>query len=375
MEQGFAVVLVAGLAVFGLMFIANQSGFADTAPEGDKIVFAKENIGTVGGARADKRRITFRDFTVGETRGKIQAFTADQRKISGSLFSGKTINIRYNATQPTGGQVKFEVLGRTGKGKIWIKVNGEQVFNAATIAGATPTVDIPRKHLKPGTNNIEIGTTRGNLLSSASYSLEDIEVTVNDRRFHDFQSSFKLYQHELNNYIGSNLTFTIPMDASKPAKPLEVYVNGNRIFSQSIVRSTQEITVDKREAELTPGYNTIKFETEGEAKYSVGKPEINIRYLGRTRPGSARTTFTLSQSQLNYAEKEETEEKITFDYQNMLPSKSRMKLSLNQDTYSTIPFNGGNTVEINATSLETGENNLIIQSNGSYQIQNLQILS
>ncbi|MFB6115230.1 MAG: hypothetical protein ABEK04_02975 [Candidatus Nanohalobium sp.] len=375
MEQGFAVVLVAGLAVFGLMFIASESDFTSPdAPKEEKVVFAEKSVGSVGGAKTDMRNISFRSFTVGETRGYVQAYTEEKVKISNSLFSGNTIKIKYNATQPQKGQISFEVLGRTGTGKIWATVNGKNVFKAATVSGATPTINFSGSKLNPGINHIKIGTTQGGLLDSASYTLEDVEVAVNDRKFHDFHSSFELYSHELNNYVGSNLTFTIPVDSSRPQAPLEISINGHKIFSQELVRSTQEISISKRKADLTPGYNTIDFETDGEAKYEINNPEIVMRYIGRTAPGTVRLDFEMTAGQLAYAKKDSTEEYISFNYQNLLPSDHPLKISLNGEKYSSTPLNGENKVDIEAKALQQ-ENTLLIRSNGSFNMQNLQILS
>ncbi|MFB6175393.1 MAG: hypothetical protein ABEJ87_05500 [Candidatus Nanohalobium sp.] len=375
MEQGFAVVLVAGLAVFGLMFLAGQSNFTPQQPvQGNRVVLAEKNVGTVGGARTDIRNISFRSFTVGETRGDIQAYTEDQEQISSSLFSGDSIDVKYNATQPEGGQVSFEVLGRTGKGKIWVNVNGKDVFKAATVTGATPKINFSGKNLHPGMNDIRIGTTSGGWFSSASYTLEEVEVTVNDRKFHDYQTSFKLYNHELNNYAGSNLTFTIPMDASRPDAPLKIDVNGHQVFSDKLVRSTQEIKVGKREADLTPGYNTIDFDTNGDSMYHVQDPEIVMQYLGTTRPGTLRLDFKATPGQLAYAKDGATKEIISFDYQNNLPSDHPLDISLNGNKYRVSPLNGKNTVDIKASDLKE-DNTLTINSDGSFNMQNLQVVS
>jgi len=375
MEQGFAVVLVAGLAVFGLMFIAGESDLTSPdSPSQEKVVLLENNVGDVGGAETDIRNVPFRDFTVGETRGDIQAYNAQNADISNGFWSGDSINIEYNATQPTRGQINFEVLGRTGEGKIYAEVNGDRIFEAATVTGATPEINFSSEVLKSGINDIKIGTTKGGLFSSASYTLEEVEVTVNDRKFHDFSDSFELYSQELENYVSSNLSFTIPVSSSRPESDLKIDVNGNEIFSGSIVRSTQQVEIDKREADLTPGYNTIEFSTDGEAKYEINNPEIVMRYLGRTRSETVNMNFEMTQRQISYAEEDGTEEKITFDYQKLLPSTNELTFTLNGDEYTHLPENGYNEVNVDAESFEE-ENSLTIRSDGSFRMQNLQILS
>ena len=375
MEQGFAVVLVAGLAVFGLMFIASESDLTSPdSPSQEQVVLLERNIGNVGGAETDIRNVSFRDFTVGEARGDIQAYNAQSADISNGFWSGDSINIEYNATQPRRGQINFEVLGRTGQGKIYAEVNGNRVFEAATVTGATPEINFTTEVLNSGINDIKIGTTKGGLFSSASYTLEEVEVTVNDRKFHDFRDSFELYSQELENYVSSNLSFTIPVSSSRPESDLEIDVNGNQIFTGSLVRSTQEIQVDKREADLKPGYNTIEFSTDGEAKYEITRPEIVMRYIGRTRAETVNLDFEMTQGQVSYAEEEGTTETISFDYQKLLPSTNELTFNLNGEEYTHLPENGYNQIEVAAEDFQE-ENSLSIQSEGSFRMQNLQILS
>lgn len=375
MEQGFAVVLVAGLAVFGLMFIASESDLTSPdSPSQEQVVLLERNIGNVGGAETDIRNVSFRDFTVGEARGDIQAYNAQSADISNGFLSGDSINIEYNATQPRRGQINFEVLGRTGKGKIYTEVNGNRVFEAATVTGATPEINFTTEVLSSGINDIKIGTTKGGLFSSASYTLEEVEVTVNDRKFHDFRDSFELYSHELENYVSSNLSFTIPVSSSRPESDLQIDVNGNQIFSGSLVRSAQEVEVDKREADLKPGYNTIEFSTDGEAKYEITRPEIVMRYIGRTRSETVNLDFGMTQGQISYAGEEGTTETISFDYQKLLPSTNELTFILNGEEYTHLPENGYNEIEVDAEDFEE-ENSLRIQSEGSFRMQNLQLLS
>jgi len=197
---------------------------------------------------------------------------------------------------------------------------------------------------------------------------------VNDRKFHDFRDSFELYSQELENYVSSNLSFTIPVSSSRPESDLRIDVNGNEIFSGSLVRSTQQVEIDKREADLKPGYNTIEFSTDGQAKYEINNPEIVMRYLGRTRSETVNVNFEMTQGQISYAEEDNTEEKITFDYQKLLPSTNELIFSLNGQEYTHLPENGYNELQVDAESFEE-ENSLTIRSEGSFRMQNLQILS
>ena len=267
MEDGFPVVVVLGLAIFGMIWIGSEAGgdfgvgIGEEQPE-DMVLYSSDP-GTIGESNEDFRTIYFGDLTVGETRGNVQAYISERDKISNSTLGGDKVVINYNATQPGQGQVGFEVLGRQSQGQIYVNVNGNEVFKAATISGAEPEINISQDNFQNGMNEIVIGTTQSSLLQESVYTLEDIEVTVEDRKFHDHTTYFQMYQHELESFRPSNLTFQVPVDQSIPQEPLEINVNDQTVFSQRIGRSTQGVTITPQNADLSTGYNTINFGTEG----------------------------------------------------------------------------------------------------------------
>ncbi|MFB6192800.1 MAG: hypothetical protein ABEK00_00960, partial [Candidatus Nanohaloarchaea archaeon] len=72
MENEFAVILVAGLAVFGLFWVASQNyNFNNQAQS--EITLYQESFGKIGDANQDLRTVNFGSFSVGEGRGDVQA--------------------------------------------------------------------------------------------------------------------------------------------------------------------------------------------------------------------------------------------------------------------------------------------------------------
>jgi len=373
MSDGFAVVVVLGLAIFGMIWITTEAGNLGTGSNPETITVYSSSPGTIGEANPDFRTEKIGSFTVGETRGNIQAYISDRETISNQLLSQDQIIINYNATQPGQGQINFEVLGREGKGKIYAEVNGEEVFKAATVSEATPEINISKENFNPGMNKIIIGTTKTGLIGKATYSIEDLEVTVNDRKFHDYQNHFEIYQHELENFRPSNLTFQIPTDSSIPDQPLEVEVNDRQVFSQATGRSIQETTLTPQNADLTTGYNTIQFQTNGQSKYTVENAEIQVRYATNTQPANQNINFQINQTTLNYIQRENTQETLNFDY-TRITNTEPIQLTLNENTTQINPQSGENTININDDNLET-ENTLQINSNTTFNMQNLKITS
>ncbi|MFB6190475.1 MAG: hypothetical protein ABEJ91_02790 [Candidatus Nanohaloarchaea archaeon] len=370
----FPVMVLIGLTVFGLAWVASEEGVnIGGGTDAEQMVYTSQSFGKVGSSNQDFRTVRFGDFNVGELRGNVQAYTSKEGTVSNGILSGQQIKINYNATQPKTGKVMFEVLGRSGPGQVYVKVNGGKVWQHHLVATGTPEIEIPGSKLKPGMNTITIGATQGGLLSSTKYSLEDIEVTVNDRKFHDYQDSFQVYDYELQDFVSSELTFSVA--SSVKTSPLEVFINDNRIYSKRQVRiSPESVSVDPGKADLHPGYNSIRFETDGQARYKLRNAELTIRYLGNTQERTLRVDFGVNRTGIRFAKRDDTDETIRFDYQNLLPSARPMVIELNNNTHRLSPTNGVNTVEVEAGEIERS-NQLIVRSNATYQMNNLRVMS
>lgn len=289
MEEKFGVVVAIGLTFFGLMLIASEDMGLNLdfgGKDRDSVEMLSVNPGSIGEANSDIRTASLGSFNVGEGRGDIQVRRDDQVTVSNSLFSGSPLQFSYNATQPEHANISFEVLGKEGSGAVYIEANGERVFEEQLVTSGDENVRISSENLVPGVNEFEVGATKGGMFSSSEYALEDFRATVNDRKFSDYRDSFQMYDYELQDYgfVGANLTFTIPADAAVATEPLEIYVNGNQVFNARSVRSDQSIEIPRAEANLHPGYNTISFETEDDATYSIENAQVTVRYIGQTAP-------------------------------------------------------------------------------------------
>jgi hypothetical protein len=376
MDDAFPVVVVIGLAIFGIFWIGSQAtdgGFSFGEEQPESMLLYSEEPGTIGSSNPDFRTVNFGSFTVGETRGDVQAYTAEKATLSNGLFSGNSVVVNYNATQPGSGEVTFEVLGRQSRGEIYVKVNGNEVFNAATVSGATPNISIPRTSFKNGMNRIVIGTTQPNLLEKAVYSIEDVEVTVEDRKFHDYTDYFEVYDHELQNYRPSNLTFQIPVDASRPAEPLMIKVNDEQVYSQRAGRSIQQARITPQNADLSTGYNTIEFSTDGDSKYRIENAELQLHYSVKTKSADRKMDFELTEDRLNYVQRDNTVETLSFNYLKNTVSEP-IEIQLNSAYYTINPENGENTVQLEGSAFQE-ENTLTLSSNQTFTAQNLQIVS
>jgi len=374
MQEKFGAVLAAGIAVFGLIFVLNQGTLdleaQQPAVEKNQTIY-ETNVGKIGESQPDLRTIRIGSFTVGEARGDIQAYYNDRAVIKDSLLEDEKLRFNYNATSPKRGSLRFEVLGKRGDGSVYLKVNGDKVFQQPLISTGTPEIGIPRQKLSPGENTFELGVKRDGLLSSSEYTLEEIELEVNDRKFHDRTETFSIYGYELEDYIGSPLTFSIT-ESIKTA-PLRIKVNGQNVYSMAQQRvSGERVELTPSNADLRPGSNTITFETDRAAEYNIQNAFINMRYLGNVDRQDV--SFSFDVEDRRFSEQEDTREYISFDYQNLLPSPRPLRIELNDFNTTLTPRNGLNEVTIPEGTLED-ENTIMLRSNGTYQINTLRVIS
>nr|EGQ39967.1 MAG: hypothetical protein J07AB56_06950 [Candidatus Nanosalinarum sp. J07AB56] len=370
MEEPFVIVVVIALAVLGLFVVLDSEGFPDLGQgtEAERMVFVSESFGQIGSTGTDFRTLDLGGFSVGEGRGDVTAFEREGPvSVSQGILSENELVFNYNATQPRDGAVTFEVLGRKGGGELYVDVNGQRVFERDLVSEGTPEITVPQQRLNPGTNVFVVGTTRGSLLGSSEYRLEEVRGTVNDRRFSDVEKSFTLYGYELRDFQDADLSFEVAR--SERGAPLQISVNDNQVYSKRQLAVPQEtVNLTPVNADLVPGANTIRFDTRRPSVYTLRDAEITLRYLGNVEQGSARTQFGLAPSETDYANREDTAETISFDYQNLLPSPTPVTVELNNYTTSLTPENGRNTVEIPEGEIKE-ENTLEFRSRGTFQLQ------
>lgn len=375
MEQGFAVVLVAGLTVFGLVFIATEADFSNEDPE-NELTMLDKSIGTVGDVTEDFRTVEIGSFSVGEGRGDIQAYRTDDATVSSGLILGNSLTFQYEASQPRDGNLTFRVIGREGSGSLYFDVNGKRIFEepmTSDFSGSGTEIEIEQSDLGPGVNNFEIGSTKGGFLSSTTYTLEDIEVEINDRDYHERSENFQMYTHEFENFRGAELSFRIPVDSSVPEQPLEIRVNGNTVSEETRGQGEYTLDLDTENSELRPGQNNMRFMTSGQAFYQIENANIEVGYAVTSDPESYSERFNLEDSDLDFVNREDTSEQIVFGYTN-LNNPNDLRIDFNDETYNLTPRNGRNTVALDEGLFEE-ENILTLSSQGSFRIENLRVTS
>lgn len=376
MANAFAAVLAVGISIFGLAFIAAELDYGVSTEEEDERIFFEKDIGQVGETTTDTRPVEFGSFSVGQTRGDIQVFRRDSAEVSQGRVFSSPLTFEYEADVPEEGEVSFRVVGRDGNGPIYIKVNGEKIFEepmTRDFTGTPSEFEIEARHLDRGTNEIEIGAGRGSMMSPTTYYLENIQAEINDEAFHDRVETFRMYENEFENLHSVELNFRVPAETARIDAPLEIRANGNTVFEETVARGEYEVELRPEEADLSTGMNTLRFLTFDQASYRLENSILNVHYGVTTGRESVTEEVELSSADLDFVEQEDTSEKLRFQYTN-LNNPNDLKIELNDEVYDLNPQTGGNTVEFEEGVLE--ETNIItFSSNGSFRMENLQLMS
>ena len=376
MAERFGVVVAIGLTFFGLMLIASQDidvGLNFGGEQQQDIQLVSESFGELGGATQDVRTSQIGTFNIGEGLGDIQAYQRERKTLSNAIFSKDAITFEYNATEPRYAVIDFEVLGTEGSGAFYVEANGERVFERQLVSSADETVNISSEYLRNGVNNFEIGVNKGGLFGSTEYVIEDVEASIRDRKFNDRTENFQMYEYELRDFVGANISFNIPVDTSIVTAPLEVEVNGNEVFSEASVRAEQDVSINPTNADLRPGANTVKFSTDADASYLVENAQLVVRYIGTTQSVERNIGFNLAQEQRTHVNRENTLETLRFDFQ-ALSGQGDVEFSINNYNVSMSPSNGENTHELPEDVFEE-ENEIDLTGRGSFVLNNLVITS
>lgn len=371
MANEFGVVLIAGLAIFGAAILVShefEEGFS--AQDEEEVVLMEENPGQVGSAVRDFRRVEFGEVTVGDMRGDVQVLDELDRTTRNTWRSGSTIEAYHEGVDPTEGVVEFEVVGREGSGKLWVEVNGQRIYEERAEPGEEVSVRIPSENLEQGDNSVEIGNTLGSMLSSSEYRLRHVSVNVNDRKFHDYEGSFQVYDYELSDFVESEIQFDV--SESVINNPLNVRVNGNNVYSENTPRGERNIELDRNH--LNVGANRIAVSTGRESEYRLEGVSIVLRYIASAESTSVDIDFDLDDDEISKASSENTNLVLKFDYQNLMPDSREVEINLNDSNATLVPSSGSNEVIFDGSSLEN-ENTLSFHSNGTYELENLQLIS
>jgi hypothetical protein len=182
-----------------------------------------------------------------------------------------------------------------------------------------------------------------------------------------------MYEYEIKDFDTAQLNFRIPPGQSTKNSPLEVYVNDNRVFSQTTVRGEHNVELTPQNSDLQPGYNEIRFETDSDSAYTLESTALSVRYRGAVQLEEVEEGFSLNESQLNYVQRDDTNETLSFRYQNLLTTEP-MNITLNEEVYELNPQNGLNTVNIDEDVLEL-QNQVSIRSRNVYEMNDFRIQS
>jgi hypothetical protein len=367
-----ALAILGAGALFTSVDLGDNLGAADSSGLKQETTLLLASPGEIGDTRSNTRVSRIGSFSVGQTRGEVQAVNENQVTLSDTVLGGESADYTYDASEPRGGIISFNVEGRQGVGKVTVSVNGKDLWSKALVQGGSPEIQIPEAALGPGKNTVKFQAESPGILDATEYRIEDLSVNIKDRKLHSREENFKLYGFELRNYIEGELTFTIT--ESVPSTPLDISVNGNEIYSFSQIPVTESVNITPADSGITPGSNTITFSTSRPSEYQIQNAQIAVRYLSASSKAERSFDFTATKSQQEFADKDSTKETVEFDYLPLTGQTPPLELSVNNLSKTVEPETGSNTVELPETSYDAS-NTLTVTSQSPFKTTNLRLKS
>jgi len=200
----------------------------------------------------------------------------DNVRISKSLLSekSKTLYFKLDGLDDLSSLNLFFFV-KEGKGKIYIKFNGHNVFEGEVDSGDIP-ISLPVSYAKES-NELEIGVASSGLFGN-SYSLSSIYVKkVFDRQRERASRSFKLSSSEKAGLKdNSKLEYYINcLNLGDIQGVLKVELNERTIVKENVVCGSGLRTKQLSEGSLESGTNILTFEID-RGDYSIEGIEINV---------------------------------------------------------------------------------------------------
>lgn len=373
MASEFLYVAGAGLAI--LIVGGVLAGFVAEAPAdgettGDFIF--SEDLGTIGTINATSRSpIDSRDVTVEQGEPNTTAATRNEVHVGANVLGASTETMTFQAEDPRRAYIRFIAAESSAPSDLVITINGEEVTVPDYAPGERVTVSSDA--VERGENVVRFTARQPGLAlwKMPAYTLQDVEVVVDDRGSEMVILPFRAYDYEVAGFDRGELTFSVTQDATSSA-PLVAAINGNTIMERSPIKRALPYT-DTFSANLTglaPGENVLSFRTSADASYPLENVRLTLFFFATDQQRTISRTVDLSGAE--YDRVGDDSGRIIVDVDRVMLARP-VTIELGDATFSRVLTGGENTFSFGQDDVQRGENTLSIATDGSYQVGNFTI--
>ncbi len=369
----FLIVIAVGLLIFvvgGLL--------ADRFHQGaitPKDLLLSSNFGKLGNTQSTFTDISLGDFSVGVTRANKTLRETEYYTIKNGIFSKKEYEVDFNANDPEYAFLSFNILDTNLYGRLIIELNGKIELNTKVMASAPVKLNL--KDVQPGKNKLIIKAQSSGIRFWAPtiYELKNIKLILNDYGIHKFKKIFTIHNYELQGFDRAELSFFVTK--AEREEPLTIKVNGHTIYNQKpYIRPVPYTAVFYlNETNLKLGENVLEVATTAKSLYNIENALLKIFYFGVPNQTIVKRTFFVSSAQYKKISKQKYQGLIQFD--NKVYLRGNLEITLknetNNHTFDVFPTSGLNRIFFDKEEISRGENEVVIATDGSMEINNFEI--
>jgi len=371
--EDFVWVLMAGLVLFllagALSFPFPQLRWLSGNRK--NVTIYSEDIGPIGKIQKSYRDINIGQASAGVTKGQSTVKDYQQIEVSNGLLSKNFVEEEFYANSPEAATLSFRVGQTNLYGKLWVKVNGNKVFEA--MAGQNTEPEVKLEGLQTGKNKVTIGVagSPAKFWASSLYQLHDVKLQLTDYRHKSFQQSFEINEYETTGFSSGKLNFKVEQALRKEA--LRIGINGHNVYSGRPMKRPMLYTVDfyANNTALSVGENQLTVTTGEDSYYELDNFGIRIYYYGNPEEKTIVRQFTIDKQAYQKLAKDDYQGFISFDTDTHLRGDLNLKLPLR--TFSLRPKTGGNHLYFDSEDVKQGSNQLKLRTSGRFDLQNLKI--
>lgn len=371
--EDFVWVLMAGLVLF---LLAGALSFPfpqliGSSGNRKNITLYSEVIGAVGKIEKSYRDINIGQAEVGTSRGETIIRQEVQATVSNGLLSKNFIREDFYVNSPETAKASFKVSETNLYGKLWVKVNGNEIFSAKAGQGTQPEIEL--EGLQTGKNEVEVGVTPSpaKFWGASVYRLDNFKLKVIDNRHQDFSHSFEINEYETTGFSSGKLSFRVTEALRKDA--LRITINGKNIYSKRPMKRPSPYTIDfyANNTGLSVGENQLTIKTREGSHYTLNNLGIRIFYYGNPEEKTVVREFEIDKEEYKRLSQDNYQGMISFDARIHLEGNLDLELPLRK--FSLKPSAGKNRLYFDSEDIKQGSNQLKLRTSGRFNLQDLEI--
>ncbi len=393
--ESFVYVLIAGLGIFLIVSLTSISidGFISSKTENDKEYLLNEgSIKTtiknnkiyyfdkflykdLGNIETNKRKIFIGDVNVGKNLQYGIVKKEPLFEVYNGLFGRSSKEIFFETNEGKKVRISF-IVNRTNRyGNLIVLFNGKEIFNNVTQEGERILIDVEDNVKDKNTIIIKASSSLPKIWAPTKYEILDLIVEVLDYKDNKGYIEFELLPEEYKGLNKVELRFNV-IDTNN-YKPLYFVVNGKQVFYDMFESSAQPHVVWLyRKDNLKAGINVLKLFTDTNSYYKIKNFEIIIDSVGNYKTSRASNTFVISQEEYEFIDKNKDilEGIVEIKTNNILLDKG-IVVYINGARYvlNNLRKYDINLLTFDISLLKSGRNEIIIETEGMYDIEYIKI--